>query len=480
MKMANRLALIVGVAAYPNGPLANPANDANDMSDLLSGFDFDTILRTDCNLNDFDKALDDFEQRLNQYEAGLFFFAGHGLQIDGTNYLVVTDTDSANKRRAQRTSVSLDDILRVMNASNASVSIVILDACRTNPWQRGWERDVGDRGLAPVFAPKGTIIGYATSPGEVASDGVGRNGTYTAALLTRISEKDRPIEVIFKRVRNDVAAATGGAQTTWEHTSLSGEFYFEMSVAAAAGGYSPQACADRTFQALPGSLAATTIRALKSSNWYTQNPAIDALSAQSVEPMTIDELFVIGRNILQSAHGSASSAINFIEHAPERIRNWPEAKRKAVYDGILFEIFFDREGALRSDIKGHCLEQVFANRAVLPASFDFITDCLNQVGKRMFVPPNQNRQLVATVAIDNTQETDLMNGLWIGGQDVMVIDEARNPWRNFNTHGVLTPDGLKGHLSQLLSVPAAQLEINFQPELRGNDFSYPFGLSVLN
>ena len=198
--MANRLALVVGISAYPNNPLANPVNDATDMAAALSNFDFDTIVCTDCDLAALESALDDFEARLGNYEAGLFFFAGHGLQMDGANYLVVTDTQNDNKRRAQRTSITLDSVLKVMNESTVNLSIVILDACRNNPWQRGWERDLDNRGLAPVFAPKGTIIGYATSPGETASDGVGRNGTYTAALLDRIKEN---LQNEYKRIFND-------------------------------------------------------------------------------------------------------------------------------------------------------------------------------------------------------------------------------------------------------------------------------------
>lgn len=476
--MDRRLALIVGIAAYPNDPLANPVNDAKDMADKLTKFNFDVILKTDCNLEELNTALDDFETRLNDYDSGLFFFAGHGVQMSGVNYLAVTNTDNKSERHARATSVCLDDILRIMNESTAATSIVILDACRTNPWQRGWTREVGQRGLAPVFAPKGTIIGYATSPGEGASDGLGRNGTYTSALLNRISEKDRPIEVIFKRVRNDVAAATHGAQTTWEHTSLSGEFYFDMSIATAAGGYSPTACADATFAALPGSLAETTIKALKSHNFYTQNPAIDALSLETVEAMTNDELFVIGRNILQSAEGGSRSAVQFIEQAPTRLRGWPEAKRRAIYDGILFEIFFDANGAIRPQIKGRLFDEVMSNRRAedfLP-SFDFISECLNQASATVFVAPNQNHQLGVTVTVDDSHERDLMMGLWINGRDVQAIDEDNN---NFHeTHGVANPDQLKTILSKLLFVPKAQIDLNFQPPLREQKLNYPYGLSV--
>lgn len=476
--MADRIALIVGVSAYPNSPLANAVNDANDMASILTRFDFDTIVRTDCSFAAFDEALDEFESTLDAYEAGLFFFAGHGLQIDGVNYLVMTDTENSGKRRAQRTSVKLDSVLSIMNSSSASISIVILDACRNNPWHRGWERDLDNSGLAPVFAPKGTIIGYATSPGETASDGAGRNGTYTGALLERIKEKDRPIEIIFKKVRNDVAAATSGDQTTWEHTSLSGEFYFDVSVATAAGGYSPEACADKDFEALTGSLAATTIRALKSINWYRQNPAIDALSTQSIEPMTIDELFVIGRNILQSAEGTASSAVDFITHAPERMRHWQPFKSKALYDGILFEIFFESDGTLRNEIKGRLFDEVFANRNVMTASFEFIADCLTQAGRNMFVPPNQNRRLDATVSVDTSGGSDSMTGLWIGGQNVTTVDVSRNPWHPTQTHQLLTPAQLTAQLSQLLAVPLSQLEIRFQPDLREEKISCPLGIAI--
>ena len=476
--MERRIALIVGIAAYPNDPLANPVNDAQDMSDKLAGFGFDVILRTDCNLAVLNTALDEFEKRLNDYDSGLFFFAGHGVQMSGVNYLAVTDTDNMSERHARATSVCLNDILGIMNGSTAATSIVILDACRTNPWQRGWIREAGQRGLAPVFAPKGTIIGYATSPGEGASDGQGRSGTYTSALLNHISEKDRPIEVIFKRVRNEVAAATNGAQTTWEHTSLSGEFYFDMSIATAAGGYSPTACADATFTALPGSLAETTIEALKSHNWYTQNPAIDALSPETVEAMTNDELFVIGRNILQSADGGSGSAVQFINQAPTRLRRWPEAKRRAIYDGILFEIFFDSNGATRPQIKGRLFDEVMSNRraAGFSTSFDFISECLNQAGATVFVAPNQNHQLGVTVTVDNNHERDLMTGLWINGRDVQAIDENRNNF--FGTHGVVNPDQLKAILSELLLVPQAQIDLTFQPPLREQTLNYPYGLSV--
>lgn len=218
-------ALVIGNADYPDdNDLKNPVNDATDLGAKLKRYGFDVTVAVDCTAKEMDKKLKAFRKLLETHEVALFFFAGHGVQIEGINYLLGVDTDVESEDDAKHSSLSLDKVVDAMAKSNAATRIIILDACRTNPWERKWHRSRGVRGLASVYAPKGTIIGFATSPGEVAYDGVGRNGTYTAALLEHIDTPDCSIETMFKRVRNTVAAASKGKQTSWEHTRFRGNF----------------------------------------------------------------------------------------------------------------------------------------------------------------------------------------------------------------------------------------------------------------
>ncbi len=229
----NRLltALVIGNAAYTDaGKLKNPTNDAEDVATRLEAFGFSVIKKTDCTHKDMDRALKTFKNSLEGNDIGLFFFAGHGMQIDGENYLAAIDTDVSGEIEAKHSSLPLNRVIETMEKARTSTNIIVLDACRDNPYERAWNRSAATRGLAPVYAPKGTLIAYATSPGQVAKDGSGRNGAYTSALLQHINTPDCSIENMFKRVRNSLSAATKQKQISWEHTSLSGEFFFNLSL----------------------------------------------------------------------------------------------------------------------------------------------------------------------------------------------------------------------------------------------------------
>jgi uncharacterized caspase-like protein len=176
-------ALVVGNAAYTDaGALANPTNDADDIAAVLAKRDFAVIRKTDCTHKQMDIALKEFRATLKDSDVGLFFFAGHGMQIDGENYLAAIDTDVDTETDAKHSSLPLNRVIETLEKSGTATNIIVLDACRNNPFERKWQRSASLRGLAPVYAPKGTIIAYATSPGQVAGDGSGRNGAYTAAL----------------------------------------------------------------------------------------------------------------------------------------------------------------------------------------------------------------------------------------------------------------------------------------------------------
>lgn len=464
--MERRIALVVGISNYPTSPLKNPINDADSMSAVLAAHGFIVSKIADCSRSAFVSALADFSSALVGADVGFFFFAGHGVQIDSENFLIVTDTVASSKDAARMTSIPLNEVLKTMNDSGVGVKIVVLDACRSEPWKQSFARDGLPTGLASVSAPKGTIIGFATSPGETASDGTGLNGTYTAALLNHIADKDRPIEAVFKRVRSEVAAVTRGTQTTWEHTSLLGEFYLNMSISKAINDYSSAALADAKFVPETTTFAERTINALKSSSWYTQNPAVQSLNKTTVNELTMDEAFVVGRNICQAAEGSSSDAILLIRGFDVRTRTWNLAKARAILDGILFEVFFDSKGEPRRNFKADHIDDIFALRSVarLAPSFDFITKCLAEAGRKMLVPPNKEAELGVTITFQKDDDGSFkIDGIHSNGHNILSVDDSSSRWGDGIAYRRTTSERFKQRLGATLGVPTQQLKVTFNP-----------------
>jgi len=232
-----RVALIIGNGAYPAAPLKNPANDARDMAATLKSLGFEVILKVNAPLRQMNEAIDQFWGRLKQGGVGLFFFAGHGLQVAGENYLVPVDARITVERDVQYACVNAGKILGRMEDAGNGLNIVILDACRNNPFARSFRGE--SRGLAKMDAPTGSLIAYATAPGDVAADGEGANGLYTSHLLKNLRTPGLKVEDVLKRVRIGVAndsAKLGHRQTPWESSSLMGDFYF---AGAGSGGAQP-------------------------------------------------------------------------------------------------------------------------------------------------------------------------------------------------------------------------------------------------
>ena len=220
-----RIALVIGNSAYSSGPLKNPVNDAAAMAAQLQKLGFTVILKKNANLRGMEDALTDFGDRLKRGGVGLFFYAGHGLQVGGANYLVPIGARINRESDIRYEALDAGKILDEMANANNGLNIVILDACRDNPYSRSFRNAA--RGLAIVSnAPAGTFISYSTSPGNVARDGDGRNSPYTEALLRFMKEPGLTIEQVFKGARAKLGKETGGKQIPWELSSLQGEFYF--------------------------------------------------------------------------------------------------------------------------------------------------------------------------------------------------------------------------------------------------------------
>jgi hypothetical protein len=223
-----RIALVVGNSGYQAvSSLENPSNDAKLIGQTLSTLGFDVTLLTDASLSDFREGVARFGQALRAAgpeATGLFYYAGHGVQSFGTNYLLPVDASLTDAADLDLVAVEAQSVLRQMSSARNRTNIVILDACRNNPFAA--VPDFGDNGLAEMKAPTGTFLAYATAPGSVALDGLDGNSPFTAALSRNMVEPALPIEQMFKKVRVEVLQATGGLQTPWDTSSLTADFQF--------------------------------------------------------------------------------------------------------------------------------------------------------------------------------------------------------------------------------------------------------------
>ena len=220
-----RVALVVGNSRYVDvGGLVNPRNDAIAIANALRALDFDVIEKVDVDRETFFDALHDFSASLRPGVLAVFYYAGHGVQVDGRNYILPIDARLSVNEDFDLHAVNASDVLGIMEASGAGLSVMILDACRDNPFPQ-WSNRVNS-GLAAMEAGSGqTLIAYATAPGNVADDGNGVHSPYTQALLQVVREPGLEIGLIFRKVRRLVREATNGAQIPWVSGTLEDQFY---------------------------------------------------------------------------------------------------------------------------------------------------------------------------------------------------------------------------------------------------------------
>ncbi|QJR12457.1 hypothetical protein DSM104443_03543 [Usitatibacter rugosus] len=228
----DRLALVIGNAAYKDAPLINPLNDAADMEKALKASGFTVIRRDNATLREMHLAIREFGDRLGRQSTGLFYFSGHGLQVRGRNYLLPVDADVQREDEVAFAALDLGAVMEKLDSAKNPVNIVVLDACRNNPF--GTRLAPTAKGLAQVDAPPGSFIAFATAPGSTASDGAGRNGLYTTHLVKQMDRTGAGIEDVFKAVRASVRTESKSVQVPWESTSLETAFYFRPAPIVAA------------------------------------------------------------------------------------------------------------------------------------------------------------------------------------------------------------------------------------------------------
>lgn len=219
-----RIALVIGNSQYRDSPLPNPVNDARAIARALSDSGFTVTRKENASQKEMQLAMREFGDSLKSGGVGLFYYAGHGMQVKERNFLIPVDAQIQREDEVAYNSVDAGQVLDKMEAANNRLNIVILDACRNNPFARSFRS--GGAGLAQMDAPVGTLIAFATAPGSVASDGEGQNGLYTQHLLQSLQKPGAKIEDVFKNVRAAVRKDSGGKQIPWESTSLEGDFIF--------------------------------------------------------------------------------------------------------------------------------------------------------------------------------------------------------------------------------------------------------------
>ncbi len=223
-----RVALVIGNGAYKNaGALKNPANDARRMSEALGKLGFEVLAFEDLDQAGMKRAVRDFAGKLEaagRDTVGLVFYAGHGIQLNGANYFIPVDAEIEKEGDVAIESISADDVMVALGNARNRLNIVILDACRNNPFARSFRS--ASRGLARLDAPVGSMVAFSTAPGQVAADGEGNNSPYTTALVDVLAQPGMKIEDVFKRVRERVYESSSGQQVPWESSSILGDFYF--------------------------------------------------------------------------------------------------------------------------------------------------------------------------------------------------------------------------------------------------------------
>jgi len=219
-----RIALVIGNGNYPSAPLRNPVNDARAVAEALKACGFQVTKLEDADREAMFGAVREFGTRIMQGGVGLFYYAGHGMQVKGRNYLIPVRADIRMEDEVPAQALEVDLVLAKMESARNRLNVLILDACRNNPFARSFRS--GSAGLAQMDAPVGSYIAFATAPGKTAFDGTGTHGLYTQHLLANLRTPGLKVEDVFKRVRAGVLQDTNGGQVPWDSSSMTGDFYF--------------------------------------------------------------------------------------------------------------------------------------------------------------------------------------------------------------------------------------------------------------
>ena len=459
------LAVVIGNDNYQGvAKLTNAVSDATSISQVFKRLGFEVILKINCSQDDIPIILEEFETKIKDYDASIFYFAGHGFEIDGENYLasIKCQIPTAGAAHANYYCFKLSDILKIHKHNTNKVNIVIIDACRHSI----------DRGInnsfAPVFAPQGTLIAYSTSPNEGAKDtGYKGHSIYTGTLLKYLDRESLSVEDLFKKVRKTVYALTQGTQTTWEHTSLINDYYFNTGkiVHSVTIPYDEKVVKDINYD--DDSEFGSQIMKVKLQNWNVQNPAIGMLLNTDPKRLNKDQLFILGRNLLQASGGGAYAAINFMENIKQNIVRYTINGKNHLLNGILFEIYYDSHGEFRKEkTKKYYFEKIIALRKTnaLKKSFEFICELLeNTEYEFIYLPKTTDDYIdinITAVEIEEFNEKyEEIRSMTYQTKDIMTYINK------YQASG-LNENGIKNIIANVFSAPVELIKIYCNLDLK--------------
>jgi len=464
------LALVIGNNNYyEKYTLDNALNDANSIKRVFEKLGYDVIFCENGNSAKIVELLTEFEEKIKDYDASIFYFAGHGFEVEGENYLAFTECqiDLPNTYHCKQTCILLTDLLKIYKKYSNKINIAIIDACRKT-FDRG-----GILATSPIQAPKGTLIAFSTSPNDGASDvGFEGNSIFTGALLQYIGRERLSVEELFKKVRKTVFNLSSGKQTSWEHTSLIGDFYFNTGqlVHSVSIPYSEDVVKDVNYSVNDdfGKL----IKEIKSSDWNKQNPAIIEILKIPAENLDKNQKFILGRNLLQ-ASGAANEAVKFMENLEKNLISYSSPdKENDVLNGILFEIYFNPQAEFRKErTKKHFIDEIISLRKndEFVKSFDFIRATLLMTEYPLIYLPKKEDEIFDVDIIANNKkvsndfnietEYQLINKITCNSVDI-TKDIA-----TYNVYGS-TELGLKHILANYFTAPRNLIQLNSNIELK--------------
>ena len=355
----NRLALVIGNATYKSSPLSNPVNDARLMEAALKEAGFTVIKAENASMREMRRLVRDFGDRLKASGGvGLFYFAGHGVQVRGENYLVSVDSDIRNEDEVADDAINAQLVLEKMQTAGNRMNLVILDACRNNPF--AVKSRSAASGLATMSAPSGSLVAYSTAPGSVASDGNGNNGLYTQHLARVIRQPGMPVEEVFKQVRAAVRRESNNQQTPWENTALEGQFYFRAPAQVA-----PAPAPVPAPVAMPARPASPDPIQLELALWDSIKSSITPTEIQAYLSRYPSGLFAdVARARIAALQAMAAERVAVDRAANERAVNEraaAEAALKAASERAAAErAFAERVAAERASQQAHAGQQAAA------------------------------------------------------------------------------------------------------------------------
>lgn len=471
------LAFVIGNNNYldERAKLTNAVNDATAISKVFERLGYNIISGYDCNTKTICTLLQEYASRINNYDASIFYFAGHGFQIDGENYLAAIDCpiENANQYMCGRNSIRLTEITDIIKKATTSVNIIIIDACRVSVGRGASQH------FTNVNAPEGTIIAFSTSPGESASDaGMDGHSIYTGTLLKYIGRERLSVEELFKKVRRTIFNYTDGKQTSWEHTSLVGDFYFNTGqmVYSIALPYDENVVKDRQYK-YQGTSIDKIIEKLKTYNWNKQNSAILEFFKIPSSGMTKNEKFIVGRNLYQCS-GYALQATNFIKDLISKLEPYFDGEENHLLNGILYEIYFNNNGDFRhKNIKKNMIEEVFILRydRHFKKSFEFLNKVLEPFkGELFFIPIDGSEPIIdIDIYAEQKKSKEIFTDKEIEYQEIQTIKINQvNIIESFSKvcKSGLNILGLKNCLSDFLVAPEDKININANIDIKNLTF----------